>query len=222
MSKNLILVQDGFPGSNTSGTVVESLNIKNFFKYEKNVSATTYSRNKTNTDEFPKGETSTTIPNNHDFMSLWTRASNYYEPLTGNLLANNLFKNYSVTFLLFAVRMKKGFTGRDVTITSRLTSDDLSLRFYDIGKTVEDFTNIYKEYPLVFESAYISGSRYNVFGYKQLSNSIVITDLQQYNHCFLAALFSKTAYTMESGTVLLNNEPLLNISWTETGISEAQ
>lgn len=222
MSKNLILVQNGFPGSSTSGTVVESLNIRNFFKYEKNVSATKYSRNKTNTDEFPKGETSTTIPNNHEFMSYWTRTSNYYEPETGNLLANNLFKHYSISFLLFAVRMKKGFSGRDITITSRLTGEDLKLRFYDIGKTVDDFTNIFKEYPLVYESAYISGTRYNVFGYKQLSNSIVITDLQQYNHCFLAVLFSNTAYTMESGTVLLNNEPLLNISWTETEFLEVQ
>ena len=33
MSKNLILLQNGFPGSNTSGTEVTSLDIKNFFKY---------------------------------------------------------------------------------------------------------------------------------------------------------------------------------------------
>ena len=37
MSKNLLLIQNGFPGSATSGTVIETLDIKNFFKYEKDV-----------------------------------------------------------------------------------------------------------------------------------------------------------------------------------------
>ena len=217
MSKNLLLLQDGFPGSNTNGTEVTSLDIKNFFKYEKNVTSTSYSR--VHTGELGTNYDITKHYAEHDTFSKLCRDLQYYEPDTGEYKPNTAFKHYSMLPFLFAVRMKKGFLGTDVTIMSRLNNENLKLRFYDIGNTVDDFKAIYNELPARTWSVW--GSSY-CRGYKFLTDSIVIPSLDQYNHCFLGVLFSDTAYNLESGTVLLNNEPLLNISWTETEFVEAQ
>lgn len=223
MNKNLILVQNGFPGSNTSGTIVESLNIKNFFKFEKSVSASKYARRYVYTGS---GGTSLLSPytgrvsfdtNNLEEIAKTALPSHWYEEYTGELGYKDNFKHYSVSFLLFAIRMKKGYLGTDITITSRLTSDSpLKMRFYNIGATVNDFSRMNS-------LDYIRSSfSWDVYAHKMLSDSIIIPSVNQYNHCFLAALFSDSVYEMESGTTLLNNEPFLNISWTETEFTEAQ
>ena len=107
MSKNLILLQNGFPGSNTSGTEVTSLDIKNFFKYEKNVTSTSYSR--VHTGELGTSYDITKHYAEHDTFSKLCRDLQYYEPDTGYYKPNTSFKHYSIMPFLFAVRMKKGF-----------------------------------------------------------------------------------------------------------------
>lgn len=226
MNKNLVLVQNGYPHSTTSGTAVDSLDITNFFKLEKDVVpsalANWYTRWGTYKHEF---EGLTPFATQMIDVNVATDAqlqrgfcpSAYYEK-EGGLKYNNTFKHYSISLLLFAVRMQKGYLGADVTITSRLSSDSpLKLRFFDIGETLEDFKNLnsfkkYKKTPT--DSIYLS-----YHPHKILSNALSIPTLNQYNHCFLAALFSDSAYLKESGTKLLNNEPLLNISWTETAFT---
>lgn len=221
MDKNLILVQNGFPGSNTSGTIIDTLNIRNFFKYEKNVSPTVYYRK-----HWGYGwESNGLEPYNNDYWNYQystgvgrklSMPAQWYERSTGDLKYNNSFKHYSVSFMLFAVRMKKGYLGTDVTITSRLASDSpLKLKFFNIGTTVEDFQKL-----ILTDVRKVSD--YEVLPHMKVNSSMVIPSLANYNHCFLAALFSDSAYELESGTVLLNNEPLLNISWTETEFVEAQ
>ena len=203
MNKNLVLVQNGFPGSKTSGTEVDNLDIRNFFKFEKDVTASNYASR-----EVKSYNTSDSTMESQVVPTQW------YEK-NGELKLNNKFKHYSVSFLLFAVRMKKGFLGTHVTITSRIPSGNpLQLSFYDIGETLQDFKNINN---LV---KYRSGDYSAVHPHKVLSNAIVIPTLTQYNHCFLAVLFSDSVYTKESGTALLTNDPLLNISWTETEFIE--
>ena len=227
MNKNLLLIQNGFPGSSTSGTEIDTLNIRNFFKYEKNVSPTVYARKYLYTTQgsasnpglapfdneyLPYNNTNDAMVRKLSFPTQW------YEKDTGVIRYDNNFKHYSISFLLFAVRMKQGYLGTNVTITSRLTDESpLTLKFYDIGYTVEDFRNLNS-----FTKIQGSYDRYNLYPHKPLSTSIIIPSLDSCNHCFLAALFSDTAYELESGTVLLNNEPLLNISWTETEFLEAQ
>lgn len=228
MSKNLLLIQNGFPGSATSGTVIETLDIKNFFKYEKDVVATLgkkrlfYSTWNSISGIPPFNNKSYYDDNLKIKMSEILETSmvpNYYEPETGSIKYNSNFKHYSISFLLFAVRMKKGFLGTDITITSRLTSDSpLKIRFYNLGKTVDDFKSKINKHSIYTSSS----SSVNMVPHLCLSDSIVIPSVNQYNHCFLAALFSDSVYEMESGTTLLNNEPLLNISWTETEFTEAQ
>lgn len=222
MNKNLLLVQNGFPGSKTSGTEVDSLDIRNFFKYEKDVTPSEYAscnRWYLSTVEslkpfnFKRYDTNLSA----DEIRQSVIPSQWYEK-TGELKYNNSFKHYSISFLLFAVRMKKGFLGSNITIASRLPSDHpLKLKFYDVGETLEDFKNMNK-----MIKVYRPGDtdNYNRRPHKILSNAIVIPTLTQYNHCFLAALFSDSVYTKESGSALLTNEPLLNVSWTETEFIE--
>lgn len=225
MNKNLVLVQNGYPHSNTSGTEVDSLDITNFFKFEKDVVPSAYGCYASHSSPWGMA-----LPALAPFTAMTVNASTseatlqkgitpsaYYEK-EGELKYNKIFKHYSISFLLFAVRMQKGFLGTDVTIASRLPSDSpLKLRFFDIGETLDDFKNMN-----VFIKHLDEGSGYSnkdIRPHKILSNSIIIPTLNQYNHCFLAALFSDSAYLKASGTKLLNNEPLLNISWTETAFT---
>lgn len=222
VNKNLLLVQNGFPGSKTSGTEVDSLDIRNFFKYEKDVTPSEYA----SYQRWYLSDTSPFKPFNFKREDTYLNAneirqttipSQWYEK-TGELKYNNSFKHYSVSFLLFAVRMKKGFLGSNITVASRLPSDHpLKLRFYDLGESLEAFKAINK-----MSKIYCSNNTdyYNWRPHKILSNGIVIPTLTQYNHCFLAALFSDSVYTKESGSALLTNEPLLNVSWTETEFIE--
>ncbi len=222
MNKNLVLVQNGYPHSTTSGTEVDSLDITNFFKFEKDVVPSVYASRYANWWNI-SGYFASLAPFNFDKapsimteieLQQCTAASAWYEK-EGALKYNNTFKHYSVSFLLFAVRMQKGYLGTDVTITSRLPSDSpLKLRFCDIGETLEDFQKIAK-----FSNFSDKGNYTEIHPHKLLSNALSIPTLNQYNHCFLAALFSDSAYLKESGTKLLNNEPLLNISWTETAFT---
>lgn len=220
MNKNLLLVQNGFPGSKTSGTEVDSLDIRNFFKYEKDVTPTEYSAKYLWAPQaFLKpfiGNTDYAFSVTDEQGRKYTLPTQWYEK-SGALKYNDKFKHYSISFLLFAVRMKKGFLGSNITVTSRLPSDHpLTLRFYDVGETLEAFKNINK-----FLTYRGTSTDYASFHpHKLLSNGIVIPTLTQYNHCFLAALFSDSVYTKESGSALLTNEPLLNVSWTETEFIE--
>ena len=227
MNKNLILVQNGFPGSNTSGTEVDTLDIKNFFKFEKSIVPTTYVKFYKDgyygmkclpPFENIKYDTDAT-ENNEEAIIKISSTAQYYDNDTGKIQRNNNFNHYSVSFLLFAVRMKKGFLGTNITITSRLPSDSpLKIRFHNLGYTVDDFkSHLSGEHCLRYDYRFT-----NYFPHLSLYNSIMIPSLNQYNHCFLAALFSNSVYELESGTILLNNEPLLNISWTETEFTEAQ
>lgn len=224
MNKNLILVQNGFPGSNTSGTEIDTLDIKNFFKYEKSVSASKYARKYVYTGSgspyyiSPYSGRVEFNTNNPDELRKAALPSHWYENYTGELGHKDSFKHYSVSFLLFAVRMKKGFLGTNVTITSRIGQDSpVKLKFYNIGDSVSDFSAM-KNLDYIRSGSF----DYDVYAHRMLSDSIVIPSVNQYNHCFLAALFSDSVYELESGTTLLNNEPLLNISWTETEFTEAQ
>ena len=79
MNKNLLLVQNGFPGSISSGTVIDSLDIKNFFKFEKNTTPTlysaryTYSQNSNNSSchLYPfNSERSTNTPTKTDLLHI--------------------------------------------------------------------------------------------------------------------------------------------------------
>lgn len=228
MNKNLVLVQNGYPHSTTSGTEVDSLNVNNFFKFEKSIVPSKYANyyKRYGSDTGSYGLTALApFKNNFAFIGstdaiLQTALcpSAYYEK-EGTLKYDNLFKHYSITFLLFAVRMQKGFLGTDVTIASRLSEDSpLKLRFYDIGESFASFAdmNKIKRYRNPSDP---TSSNISATPYKGLSNALSIPTLNQYNHCFLAALFSDSAYLKESGTKLLNNEPLLNISWTETAFT---
>ncbi len=229
MNKNLVLVQNGYPHSTTSGAEVDSLDITNFFKFEKNVVPSKYVNyykwNGNDTGSSYGMSALAPFVNYFPFISstdtiLQTALcpSAYYEK-EGALKYDNLFKHYSITFLLFAVRMQKGFLGTDVTIASRLSEDSpLKLRFCDIGESYASFANMNK-IKRYRDPANPTGSSVTATPYKALSNALVIPTLNQYNHCFLAALFSDSAYLKESGTKLLNNEPLLNISWTETAFT---
>ena len=229
MSKNLLLIQNGFPGSATSGTEIETLDIKNFFKYEKDVVATLgtkrfFSWTWQNIYGIPpfgsKSYGGTDLQRKMSAILETSMVPNYYEPETGNIKHNGNFKHYSISFFLFAVRMKKGFMGTDITITSRLAADSpLKIRFYNLGKTVDDFKSKIDKHTIYNESG---TNHTNMVPHLCLSDSIIIPSVNQYNHCFLAALFSDSVYEMESGTTLLNNEPLLNISWTETEFLEVQ
>lgn len=219
MNKNLVLVQNGYPHSKTSGTEIDSLDITNFFKFEKDIVPTAYLSkyvywmNADSVSPLPPLTANVNIASATPKQLLTLAAPSAFYEKEGELKSNNAFKHYSISFLLFAVRMQKGFLGTDVTIASRLPSDSpLKLRFYDIGDTLEDFKNIN------FSKKYTNtNSSITVHGH--LSNALSISTLNQYNHCFLAALFSDSAYLKESGTKLLNNEPLLNISWTETAFT---
>lgn len=224
MNKNLVLVQNGYPHSKTSGTEVDSLDITNFFKFEKDVVPSVYANYVVASDT----ATLPYLPPLQGNAPRWwdnpniapveylkvTAPSAYYEK-EGELKYNKSFKHYSISYLLFAVRMRKGYLGTDVTIVSRLADDSpLKLRFYDIGETLDDFKNLNKKIDYIQQSTYRE-----IHPHKFLSNALSIPTLNQYNHCFLAALFSDSAYLKESGTKLLNNEPLLNISWTETAFT---
>lgn len=225
MDKNLVLVQNGFPGSNTSGTIIDTLNLKNFFKFEKDVVPTKYVKRLVG--ELYSGLTEDPYTTSHDFLKTtyteddikrYVRVAQYYLNNTGELKQNTDFKHYSITPILCAVRMKQGFLGTNVLITSRLQNDNIKIRFLDIGNSLDDFKNMSK-----MITPTVHGDYYRMLrGHRCCTNSISIPSLDQYNHCFLAVVFSDTAYTLESGTVLLNNEPLLNISWTETEFIEAQ
>lgn len=224
MNKNLVLVQNGYPHSTKSGTEVDSLDITNFFKFEKDVVPSKY----VNVFNPWKNDTTNTVAKKLEpftgaviyqsasdaELQMCINPSSWYEK-EGELKYNNSFKHYSISFLLFAVRMQKGFLGSSVTIASRLAADSpLKLKFYDIGETLDDFKNINKFIK------YMRGDwRVSIPAHKALSNGLVIPTLNQYNHCFLAALFSDSAYLKASGTKLLDNEPLLNISWTETAFT---
>lgn len=197
MSKNLVLVQNGFPGSQTSGTEVEALDIRNFFRYEKSIVPTTYAR--------------TYVYGYKTYGPDYNIAKSYYEDITGEIKPNSEFKHYSISFLLFAVRMKKGFVGTNALITSRLNRDDLKLRFLDVGNTVEAFKALSKE-PYNTDGAL---DTYN-FSHKTLSDTITVASVDNKNYCFFAVLFSDSVYLQPSGTELLVNEPLFNISWTES------
>ena len=228
MNKNLVLVQNGYPHSTTSGTEVDSLDITNFFKFEKDVVPTIYaSRYQWSLHTIPfvapfQGSTEVGkyagYSNAYDAeYSKVSMGSAWYEK-DGELKYNKTFKHYSISFLLFAVRMQKGFLGTDVTIASRLASDSpLKLRFFDIGDTLEDFKKLNRM--LLYKTNQTYNNYNELHPHKFLSNALSIPTLNQYNHCFLAALFSDSAYLKESGTKLLNNEPLLNISWTETAFT---
>lgn len=219
MNKNLVLVQNGYPHSATSGTKVDSLDITNFFKFEKDVApskfSTLYHWSQLKRLEPFVGSLSYAHNNYSDIEYQKAAMPSAWYEKEGELKYNKTFKHYSMTFLLFAVRMQKGFLGTDVMITSRLTNDSpLKLKFYDIGETLQSFQNM-KTF-----IQYKSGSDYtNIHPHGILKNALSIPTLNQYNHCFLAALFSDSAYLKESGTKLLNNEPLLNISWTETAFT---
>lgn len=227
MNKNLILVQNGYPHSTTSGTEVDSLDITNFFKFEKDVVPSIYASRYISFSSIINSNTKSLSPFSTDIafdertdkqLQHWASPSAWYEK-EGELKYNKTFKHYSVSLLLFAVRMQKGFLGADVTITSRLASDSpLKLRFFDIGETLEDFkklANALKFFKNPADTSYDG----EFHPHRTLSNALSIPTLNQYNHCFLAALFSDSAYLKESGTKLLNNEPLLNISWTETAFT---
>lgn len=225
MNKNLVLVQNGYPHSTTSGTEVDSLDITNFFKFEKDVVPSTFACYASHSSAWGMDLpalapfTAMTVNENTPDSTLQKciTPSAYYEK-EGELKYDKKFKHYSISFLLFAVRMQKGFLGTDVTIASRLPSaSPLKLRFFDIGETLDDFKSIN-----VFLKHIDTNNPYSqkdIRPHKLLSNSIIIPTLNQYNHCFLAALFSDSAYLKTSGTKLLNNEPLLNISWTETAFT---
>ena len=209
MSKNLILLQNGFPGSSTSGVEVTSLNIKNFFKYEKSYAGTQYARLNYYTGNYGSSYFTT-----KDRVAK-AITGEYYEKETGNLLPNNQAYHYSIQPLLFAIRMKKGFCASNILITSRLESNEnLKLKFLKVGNTVDDFKALYEW------KYYVSGSYNSVYPYVFCEDSLNISSLDNKNYCFFAFLYSATAYDLESGTVLLNNEPLLNISWTETEFIE--
>ena len=209
MSKNLILLQNGFPGSSTSGVEVTSLNIKNFFKYEKSYAGTQYARLK-----YDPGIYNSSYFTTKDRVAK-AIGGEYYEKDTGNLLPNNQAYHYSIQPILFAIRMKKGFCASNILITSRLgDNENLKMKFLKVGTTVEDFKalNNWKYY--------INGWNHTIYPYKFCEDSLNIPSLDNKNYCFFAFLYSTTAYDLESGTVLLNNEPLLNISWTETEFIE--
>lgn len=223
MNKNLVLVQNGYPHSTTSGTEIDSLDITNFFKFEKNVVPSVYANYIINSDMAEPPYLSPLVgsaPRYWDNSNIApieylrvTAPSAYYDK-EGALKYNDVFKHYSVSLLLFAVRMQKSYLGTNVTITSRLATDSpLKLRFYDIGETLDDFKNLNNKI------SYMQRNYREIRPHKFLSNALSIPTLNQYNHCFLAALFSDSAYLKESGTKLLNNEPLLNISWTETAFT---
>lgn len=227
MNKNLILVQNGYPHSTTSGTEVDSLDITNFFKFEKDVVPSIYASRYIYFSNIINSDTKSLSPFSTDIafdertdkqLQHWASPSAWYEK-EGELKYNKTFKHYSVSLLLFAVRMQKGFLGTDVTITSRLASDSpLKLRFFDIGETLEDFKKLANALKFFKNPANTSYDG-EFHPHRTLSNALSIPTLNQYNHCFLAALFSDSAYLKESGTKLLNNEPLLNISWTETAFT---
>ena len=217
MAKNLILLRDGFPGSSTSGTAIETLDLKNFFKYEKNVIPTTYARK---TYDLGGYKDIANYPNDHVKFTEWFRDPQYFEKDTGEYAPNTLFKHYSASAMLFAVRMENGYSGTDITITSRIEKDNLKIRFMDIGKSVDDFKDLYNELPA--RTWHVTRGATYGRGYRCLVDTIVIPTLENLNHCFLAVVFSDSAYELETGSVLLNNEPLLNISWTETKFLEAQ
>lgn len=208
MSKNLILLQNGFPGSSTSGEEVTSLNIKNFFKYEKSYSGTRYAR-------FNMDAYSSTAFDTKDKLAKAIEGE-YYEKETGNLAPNNLAYHYSIHPLLFSIRMKKGFCASNILITSRLIdNENLKLKFLKVGNTIDDFKSLYSW-------TYYDGTwEDSVYPYRFCEESLNIASLDNKNYCFFAFLYSSTAYNLETGTVLLNNEPLLNISWTETEFIEA-
>lgn len=211
MSKNLILLQNGFPGSTTSGEEVTSLNIKNFFKYEKSYSGTQYARLYYNTHIYSNTPYFTTREKLGKAIE-----GEYYEKETGNLAPNNLAYHYSIHPLLFSMRMKKGFCASNILITSRLEdNENLKLKFLKVGSSVDDFKALYSwkywmDYPYQ-----------TVYPYRFCEESLNIPSLDNKNYCFFAFLYSTSAYNLETGTVLLNNEPLLNISWTETEFIEA-
>ncbi len=229
MNKNLVLVQNGYPHSTKSGTEVDSLDITNFFKFEKDVVpsvyASKYQWSLDNTNFLAPFSGSVKVgyyigdSNAYDAAYSKVSMGNAYYEKDGALKYNKAFKHYSVSLLLFAVRMQKGYLGTDVTITSRLADDSpLKLRFFDIGETLDAFKALNKM--LLYKSRNNDSDNYNeIRPHKCLSNALSIPTLNQYNHCFLAALFSDSAYLKESGTKLLNNEPLLNISWTETAFT---
>ena len=205
MTRNLLLLQNGFPGSKTSGTEIDTLNIKNFFKYEKNVSSSKYALERRDDDANNANQYYGTTPH--------TKVYNmeYFEKITGELKPDSEYLHYSISPLLFAVRTNKGFAASNVLITSRLMNDNLSLRFIDVGETVEDFQALNN-----VEAIFDGWGWRSIIPHHFLQDSITIPSVSNINHCFFAVLFSSTAYSLESGTVLLNNEPLFNISWTET------
>lgn len=208
MSKNLILLQNGFPGSSTSGEEVTSLNIKNFFKFEKSYSGTRYARYFIN--DYQTNYFSTKDSLAHKI------GGEYFEKETGILAPNNLAYHYSIQPILFSIRMKKGFCASNILITSRLADNEhLKLKFLKVGNTVDDFKSLYSW-------TYYNGAwEDSVYPYRFCEDSLNIGSLDNKNYCFFAFLYSSTAYNLETGTVLLNNEPLLNISWTETEFIEA-
>ena len=201
MNKNLILLQNGFPGSKTSGIEVYTLDIRNFFKFEKNVTSSRFAMDKDDGDLSYYGD------------KLYERlySIEYFEKLSGELKPDNSFLHYSISPLLFAIRMKKGFMGTNVLLSSRLINDHLKLKFMDVGTTVEDFKALNN-----IEAVNDPYGWRSALPHHFLYDSITIPSVDNTNHCFFAVLFSSTAYSLESGTVLLNNEPLFNISWTET------
>lgn len=227
MNKNLVLVQNGYPHSTTSGTEVDSLDITNFFKFEKDVVPSKYASRYVYFSSITNSDTPSLEPFNTNIafdertdkqLQHWASPSAWYEK-EGALKYNNTFKHYSVSLLLFAVRMQKGYLGTDITIASRLASDSpLKLRFFDIGETLDDFKELAKALKF-FKNPKDTSYNGEFHPHRTLSNTLSIPTLNQYNHCFLAALFSDSAYLKESGTKLLNNEPLLNISWTETAFT---
>lgn len=228
MNKNLILVQNGYPHSTTSGTEVDSLDITNFFKFEKDVVPSAFASKYLYFSGITHGSDTQDLKpfvNNIAFdertniqLQHLASPSAWYEK-EGELKYNKTFKHYSVSLLLFAVRMQKGFLGTDITIASRLKEDSsVKLRFFDIGETLEDFKKLANALKFFKNPANTSYDG-EFHPHRTLSNALSIPTLNQYNHCFLAALFSDSAYLKESGTKLLNNEPLLNISWTETAFT---
>ena len=208
MSKNLILLQDGFPGSTVSGTEVTSLNIKNFFKFEKSISGSSYTR------RFGYYYYGASDGCQDWFMKANCYNNEYYQNITGELNPNNIFLNYSIYPMLFALRMKKGYMASDILITSRLTSEHLKLKFLDIGVTVDDFKAL--QTPRVANSSW----DHAIFPHVFTDETLNIASVNNKNHCFFAFLYSTSAYELDSGTALLDNEPLFNISWTETSIQE--
>lgn len=205
MSRNLLLLQNGFPGSKTSGIEIDTLDIRNFFKYEKNVSSSKYAMERRDDDANNASQYYGTIPH--------TKVYNmeYFEKVSGELKPDTSFLHYSISPLLFAVRTKKGFAASNVLISSRLTNENLKLRFMDIGETIDDFKALNK-----VEAINDGWNWRSILPHHFLQDSITIPSVSNINHCFFAVLYSSTAYTLESGTVLMDNEPLFNISWTET------